>query len=373
MMQRKRTYLSAVFAVSIAMSACGNTAAQTTVSQNETRYNVEESAEKTTTVVSIEAPIVIDENEKEETELIESEKKDNIVKIDAGYEKCVYLTDENNLKFLYQGAVSEDIKFKDVCCYGYNFYIAVTENGDLMGWQGDAESYMSAELILSDVKQAYTNNKNGVYVKSNGDLYVWGNNNYREEGNYDVWFIGDEIHDAEKKLENIVMSEVGGGLIAALTDSGELYMWGWNDKDPVKVMDNVIDISVSERNVAAISNNNELFIWNYDEFGSVENGKFDYSGNYDAPKKIMENVIDFDWGGEFAAAVTDSGELYVWGGDERCELNHGQDLRVYEPVKVGDNFKLTALGYDMGYAVTRDNDIYTWQLTDFGYLEKIEE
>ena len=96
MMQRKRTYLSAGFAVSIAMSACGNTAAQTTVSQNETRYNVEESAEKLFEIIEkeLKAFEIIKEKKVDVFQLIISMKLNDLNEYNKRHAEYLHLTQE---------------------------------------------------------------------------------------------------------------------------------------------------------------------------------------------------------------------------------------------------------------------------------------
>ena len=134
--------------------------------------------------------------------------------------------------------------------------MAVTSNGDLYGWgrctsvalfngkQGSnvpvkiMSGVKSVALSSTENQKPYTVENNGIIygatpghvimiIKTNGDLYTWGDNvcyqlgkGYyeAEQATYEPYFV----------MGNVVKAATNDHACAALTESGDLYFWGHN-------------------------------------------------------------------------------------------------------------------------------------------------
>ena len=129
----------------------------------------------------------------------------------------------------------------------------------------------------------------------------------------------------------------GHSYASALKNDDSLYTWGRNqegalgrgDKDsmngkteysvvsikfinaPEKIADNIVtaDMSINDHG-AYINVNHELYMWGRNSEGQLGTGDYKHKLS---PVKIMDNVRSVGLGNRCSAAVTDGGELYVWG------------------------------------------------------------
>ncbi len=123
----------------------------------------------------------------------------------------------------------------------------------------------------------------------------------------------------------------------------------------------------------AITNNGELYLWGNnsdgqlgivtDEFITVYGDKNGISSH---PTKIMEDVACASLGYNTSAAITNDGSLYTWGCGRYGQLGNGDDQNSLKPIKIMDNAVSVAMGYENGAAITEDNSLYVWGYNLFG-------
>lgn len=231
-------------------------------------------------------------------------------------------------------------------------------------------------------------------IMGNGDLYLWGRNDYGQIGNggqSDGIAPGYEWPlqtTPVKVLENVVSAELDYTTSYAITTNGDLYVWGntngVNQLTPQKIMSGVDHMVALGYVYAAITNSGDLYTGGSNLFGQVGNGtgKVYQSGKLqslepaEAPVKIMENVTDVQISPFSTAALTADGSLYLWGailyGEEDFHVPEGAETFVTQqgdgtrttvvtrPVKVMDNvaaFELTTYSVAV---LTRDGELYLW-------------
>ena len=85
------------------------------------------------------------------------------------------------------------------------------------------------------------------------------------------------------------------------------------------------------------------------------------------PVKIMENVKNVNLGGACNGAITEDGNLWMWGWNSRGELGDGTNNHRNTPVKVMENVKEISLG-DHNGAIKEDGSLWMWGDNDFGQL-----
>ncbi len=135
----------------------------------------------------------------------------------------------------------------------------------------------------------------------------------------------------------------------ALTDSGEVYVWGWggslfspnalglgrkgqcNTPTLVTALQStpIQQIAAGKEHCLALTRTGELYAWGKGEFGRLGLGG---SGNQLAPQRLDEltgpgmEVASITAGSSFNAAVLRSGALYTWGRNDHGQLGLGGGL-----------------------------------------------
>lgn len=129
----------------------------------------------------------------------------------------------------------------------------------------------------------------------------------------------------------------------------------------------VIDVSTNSDYSAAVTSEGHLFTWG----GGNLTGRLGHGNPVPRPvptqvQKLQGiKVTAVSLGREHAAAVSESGKLYVWGSGRHGKLGLGNELEQYWPVNVkgvlkGKKILTVSAGIDHTAAVTVDNKLYTW-------------
>ena len=171
-----------------------------------------------------------------------------------------------------------------------------------------------------------------------------------------------------------------GNVTAAITTSGDLYMWGKNDygqvgngtttdqETPVKVLSNVASASInvfnfSDSYCAAITTNGDLYMWGYNAYGQVGNGT---TTDQKTPFKVLSNVASISIDGFHSAAITTNGDLYMWGRNQRGQVGNGATTIQKTPVKVLSNVASVSISSMESAAITANGDLYMWGYNAYG-------
>ena len=303
-------------------------------------------------------------------------------------------------------------KFKSYLTTGYNS-AAITENGDLYMWgensagevgNNTTEIQLTPTKVLSDVifvdlcrsYRGLSNNYDTVAaITENGDLYMWGGNSSGEVGN--GLNKGNQLFPA-KVMENVAYvdiettmdnygSEVGYDTMsstAAITKNGDLYMWGnnWIGQigcgksggtvyTPTKILSNISSVQLGLYTIAAISNDQSLYVW-----GENAGNGSDRYGSTSTPFQVMDDIKCFhirdlpscSEGFSQAAALTNSGDLYVWGYNNGT-LGNGSTAKYQStPVKILSNVDTLPSFYSTLAAITQNKDLYMWGSNGHGQV-----
>ena len=202
---------------------------------------------------------------------------------------------------------------------------AVMSNGDLYCWgdnrhgnvgNGSKEEYQCTPVkVLSNVKSVIPNDAASSMsaLTETGELYCWGYQGHGTVGNGKT----DEYCQLTpvKILDNIKYVD-SGPIMSAVTETGDLYWWGDSYYNfglrkrftPEYVLENVKSVSSYVYNITAITETGDLYSWGNNKFGTIGDGSYDdYSG---IPELILQNVKSVLPG---KAAITETGDLYCWG------------------------------------------------------------
>ena len=267
---------------------------------------------------------------------------------------------------------------------------------------GGGTVHPEPEPDLNVVKEFYNfltwdNNTNDLYsqyaILYDGSLYAWGNNNHGQLG------VGltdkDVLYQNDKKKVNIpgkviqLIADINSYInmdttssFYAITENGDLYVWGYNGSGQLGVGDEIyrntpekINLSgkiktlkTSSRSVYAILEDGSLYAWGENHLGRLGVGdEVDKNTptKVNLPGKIKELI-----GGLSAYAILEDGSLYAWGYNVYGQLGVGDKVDKNKPTKVNLPGKIKELIIDSGsaYAILEDGSLYAWGKNEYGEL-----
>lgn len=233
---------------------------------------------------------------------------------------------------------------------------------------------LAPKKIMENISSVSLGNYHYAAITKNGDLYMWGNNKYGQIGDETSNICG-RVPKKVESLKNVVSVSVGDNHSAALTKDGDLYMWGRNNYgqlgdgtttdsiEPKLIMSNVISVCCGPNgNTAVITQDNDLYVFGYNHRGQF--GDKNMSGIL-LPKKLMSNVASVSLGNYHTLVLTKDSELYAFGNNGDAQIGNGEaDNNVIipytTPYKVMDNVDSINASCNASGALTKDGDLYTW-------------
>lgn len=243
------------------------------------------------------------------------------------------------------------------------------------------------EVLEADLVKLAGGSDHAVALDADGQLYVWGNTRLQQDK------FSSDMTKAMKKGWNVVQLEASNQFSAVVTDEGNLYLWGNG---------NMADIKLRKQYQGKIAKvaltTNEYIVLQKD-------GKVAYAGYKDKgspfaniPKELKNaTVVDIASTASTVAAVTEDGQVYVWGTPVKGE-NTLPEFSAPVSKLYGGRYHYTALledgtmvswgdnkfgqtdvpaslqgqqvtnlyvGNHQNYAVTADGKLHTWGLKGF--------
>jgi len=290
-------------------------------------------------------------------------------------------------------------------CGGHSHTMVLMDDGVVYGWGRATEGQLhpSAEASSPDGKHVFEPielgglphdlqhlGAAGVYsagVTSKGQVFTWGSGGQGQLGRPDV----DTPAPAGilETLPSMRRTACGWGHVLNLTEGGELYAHGFSEwgqlglgsgdsrASPTLLNQElfgsmgVIDVATGLDHSLALSEDGRVWTWGFGGNGQLGHGDCNHST---IPREIEMlrglNVIQVSGGWSHSAAVTQEGELWVWGGGENGQLGLGShalsDVGGYvcSPtlLEIGDPVQVTqiSLGRVHSACVTSDGALYTW-------------
>eukprot|EP01133_Synstelium_polycarpum_P013067 gene13067-15368_t len=209
-------------------------------------------------------------------------------------------------------------------------------------------------------------------------------------------------------LKNVKIVDISAGwaFSAAVTSTGQLYCWGFNEKGQLGQGDrwytgtprrvaslagvHIAKVSCGRQHMGAISDKGELYMWGLGVFGQLGQGKLK---SYLRPQKVMAfaapegnadnkiNVESIACGANYTMVTVNGGQLYAFGHGEYGQLGATEDsaymdwnsggtsdredhLKYSLPklVKALENVRIRqiACGHLHTVVLSEENDVYTW-------------
>lgn len=186
------------------------------------------------------------------------------------------------------------------------------------------------------------------FVTTQGKLFMMGQGTKHELG------LGDSITEAKVPTEvegfgPVVQVKCGEHHTIALTADGKVWTWGdggsmWNAGAlghgnnnacpvPTEVTGltgkNIVAVQASHHHCLALSGDGKVFTWGRGEYGVLGTGA---STDVKEPVLLESlaafNVVHITCGNAFSGAITDEGELWVWGRNDGGQLGQPEGLSM---------------------------------------------
>ena len=303
---------------------------------------------------------------------------------------------------------------------------AITESGDLYMWGGNFNNNLGVDpysgAVLSPQKINFPNGekvtkvehsdglKNAYYtiaLTESGNVYVWGDNS---EGQLGLGYTSSAndpvttptlVEIEEIKNEKIVDIS-NNGQLQAVTESGDLYMWGDNIAGQVGSGDNQNSVIVTPTKIKigenekvknahtntylsyVITKTDKLYAWGLNSQYSLGNESQENSYEpilIDLVPGSEEDTVAEAWVSVYDSyAITTDGTLYKWGINNDGQVGNGTSgtgEEVTKPLEIDvvpgevDNIKPIQSNYETdtsSFAITEDGNIYTWGSNNNGQL-----
>jgi alpha-tubulin suppressor-like RCC1 family protein len=186
----------------------------------------------------------------------------------------------------------------------------------------------------------YLESKSNVFVATNDDkIYAFGDNRYGVLG-FGIWSEINKISlNKELCFKKIIDFRNSLYHVIARTTDGKVYCWGFNQ-------DGLLGNGKNDNNIY----NPHLNGYLSDKF-----------------------VIDICCGGWHSLALTNSGEVYVWGDNSMGQIGNGNNYRYqFKPLKVNgfDDEKIVMIscGYWHSMTLTESGRVFSWGYNGCGQL-----
>lgn len=202
---------------------------------------------------------------------------DNVVSVSVGRyasgaitkDRSLYMWGYNAWEQLGNGTIVDEVipvkVLDDVVAVGTNgaTSAAITSNGDLYMWGVDIYGYEPTK-IMSNVRDIKFGDDCYGIIKEDGSLYMWGCNDYGQlgDGTTEGRYVPDVPVKIMDNVRNVIMGEYN--INGAITNNGELYLWGTGHLEPVRIMDNVLAASISMTlylNSGVLTKDGRLYEW----------------------------------------------------------------------------------------------------------------
>ena len=251
--------------------------------------------------------------------------------------------------------VPEEVQEADLVqiAAGTDHVVALADDGQVYVWgntrlqQGNFSSDMKKAMKKGgedwQVKQLEASNQFSAIVTEDGKLYLWGNTNMADI----------KISSKYKNADNIDKVALTDNEYIVLLKDGTVAYIGTKSKDSpfAKIPEGltgkkVIDIAATRKTVLAVTEDGEIFVW-----GNALKGEANVPALESKPVKVYG-------GGYHYTAQLEDGSIVSWGDNKYRQVN------VPDSLQNKDIEHLFVANYQ-NYAIDNIGKVYTWGLKGF--------
>ncbi len=269
-------------------------------------------------------------------------------------------------------------------------------------------SACSNAVVLGSAVSAIAAGGDHTCALSNSNVYCWGYNNYGQLGNGNtVMSVNTPVQvqgvGGTGALSGIVAVTAGANHTCALAGSGSVYCWGYNTygqlgdnsttnrSSPVQVravggggsLTGIKQVSAGgQGSTCAVSNTGELYCWGYNNSGRLGDNT---TTNRSSPVQVvgvssgyLSNITQVSVGSSIghSCAVDSSNNVYCWGYNSHGQLGNNTNTASNRPVQVvgstgtGTLTGITQVSVGDYHSCARHNtgSIYCWGYNAYGQL-----
>lgn len=264
-----------------------------------------------------------------------------------------------------------------------------------------AESYYEKPTLIPEMTgktlaQMACGTKSACVLTDDGDVWTWGANEEKDDGNGVLGLGGDfgDVVHSPQKIEGLADTRIrvlacGYTHSCGIADDGKIWQWGWSNSgviDPTEVGAEVLfrDVKCGKRMSVAIDCDNRLWTWGLDTDGCLGHEESD------APAIVegIENVIAVACGDSHVVALVKGKkvgmvEIVAFGSNSNGQLGIGGTESSMGPktVKIksinkGDKAVGVACGDSYTYVWTEKGEVFSWGNCDdfrLGFREKRDQ
>ncbi len=259
--------------------------------------------------------------------------------------------------------------------------------------------HTSPVKVMDDVASVQAGSYYTAVIKTDGSLWMWGDNQYGHIGNGGLGNKTDRYSYVYQTIPVKVMDSVSfvtfnddAHAVAAIKTDGTLWTWGlnaygelgnggiFNDYNeyeeldyqeiyqtlPLQVLDNVTDVRIGVNHMAAIKTDGSLWMWGSNRYGQLGNGT---TADSDIPVKIMDNVAAVDLGWSRTSVLKTDGTLWTCGLNYFGQLGTGSNAEYSSiPTQILDNVAAASGHWEYAAALKTDGSLWTWGWNYHGQL-----
>ncbi|XP_061925741.1 RCC1 and BTB domain-containing protein 1 isoform X2 [Entelurus aequoreus] len=234
------------------------------------------------------------------------------------------------------------------------------------------------------VNMSYGSGPHILLVTEDGELFAWGHNGYCQLGNGNTnQGVAPVLVSANLLNKKVTQVACGSHHSMALTNTGEVYAWGYNNCGQVgsgstanqphprrvsSLLQNKIAVSIvcGQTSSMAVVDNGEVFGWGYNGNGQLGLGN---NGNQLTPCQLIGLmglcVQQIVCGYAHSLALTDEGFVYAWGANTYGQLGTGNKSNQLSPIEImADKERIVEVAAchstHTSAAKTQTGQVYMW-------------
>lgn len=226
-------------------------------------------------------------------------------------------------------------------------------------------------------KQVEIGSLNTIAIKTDGTLWVWGQNNVGQLGNGTTTNQSSPVQTVAGGTDWKQVSG-GDGHYGAIKTDGSLWMWGYNyngrlgdgtlvrKSSPVQTVaggNNWKQVSCGGSHSLAIKTDGTLWSWGRNNYGQLGAGT---TTNRSSPVQTITGGTNWKQvscsGNSHTGAIKTDGTLWTWGYNYFGTLGDGTTLNRSSPVQTtvgGNNWKQVSIG-ECSAAIKTDGTLWSW-------------
>jgi len=282
---------------------------------------------------------------------------------------------------------------------GSQFTLAIDSDGKLWAWGanimgqlGDGTTIQKTSPVqigtATNWAHVSAGDSHSMAIDTDGKLWAWGYNLYGQLGNGAFVITANPNPIQIGSDTDWAMVSAGGSHTAAIKTNGELYAWGqnWygqlgdgslsNKSTPVKVGSDTdwAMVSAGSNHTAAIKADGSLWTWGHNLSGQLGLGDFGSGTDRVTPQPVTSAGGGWAYvstGGQGTMAVKTNGELYAWGYNGEGQLGLGDNTDRDTPQLVtsaSDGWVYATTGGQHTMAIDSDGKLWGYGSNYYGQL-----